>query len=1234
MSHHPTILPVASGPEDNRLYDINAEFRQIFAGMQQLLKISRLRKERMYNRTMTAVAGSLQMLEHPDVPDHCLLSPNRHFPVLASFSNTFVDDDAMPDGRRMVIRLLNAERPEDFKHGLFDLTLNTGECFYASNAAQAFRFNHSEEKRAALIKEHPDIVPIHWRMIHEAISYSIYSYYSQIPTSYTSKEGAQWLARFRIVPVNDAKGAGLYVPMVGQRPPFPPHFLARREGETRSSTFLHEDLRTRIEREKIEYWLQIQLHEVTTSEAENERALNCKIPWPENRYPWKVLGRLTLDSLIEDKQSVESLQFSPIFAPPELGIVLAQSPDEAASLNHMRVLLYRMAAAARRGEPALQKLEALLRPSSTKHVALPSPAPQSKPQHGRVVCVVGAGAAGLTAARQLEQNGHRAIVIEANSYVGGKCESVTIDGRTYDLGGHLCTSKYERLLDLCAKMNVKIEDCTSYEYKLLRPQHSQVTDVPPPDVRDPSFRRYMALRKKSFSNIENPELYHCAQTLSQPVNEWISTQEIAGIADVFRPGYTGAGYGYLEDGVAALHFAKYIEMIGVPLLLSVPNQSLQSAYPQVFTVANGFQRLWEKIATSLQDVRTGTQVLTIERHNEGVHIHTDRGTVVADDVIITVPLNHAVKLLNGTAEERDIASRVRSLNYYTTLCTIQGLPRNALMFIEENVQSIATLGHCVAIHHRYSDTDVYACFSYGRDEDNADLIAEKLREDIARLGGRLDAILLQRKWTYFPHFGSDDVKSNIYGRLEALQGQLHTYYAGSLLSFELVECSVAYAQELVDRFFPTEAVASLAERALLLPEVAPPIPKEPNDTNNSKKAVTENEVRTWLIEHIAAELQLSPSSIDPSAPLENLPLDSLSIVALHAELSAWSGMAVSEALFIEEPTISDVARALVKVGRNGKAGLTEHFRKPKLLVPLQASRTFFCLGGTMGSVGYQSRLARSLGSAYPYYGIQFPGHDGTEEPLDQVDAIAARCLEEIRWIQPAGPYVLGGHSFGGLVAYEIACQLRQQGEEVRNVFLFDTFLPVSGQKAISQDDASAVEEVATCFRLMQSLQGAACETSDSDTALFLDRDHFTNYLSGVIETPVDLRIASIVQVHQASLNAMIRYSVRLSDVPVTLLKAVGSFQKETQQPNERESSGDPTSMLGAGRKIHLYADDPTNGWGSIGLPNLQVAYVPGNHFNMFMPPYTDTLAAVLRKFFEESRVWGLNRLGNRGGFLS
>src|SRR5207244_4791795 len=52
---------------------------------------------------------------------------------------------------------------------------------------------------------------------------------------------------------------------------------------------------------------------------------------------------------------------------------------------------------------------------------------------------------------------------------------------------------------------------------------------------------------------------------------------------------------------------------------------------------------------------------------------------------------------------------------------------------------------------------------------------------------------------------------------------------------------------------------------------------------------------------------------------------------------------------------------------------------------------------------------------------------------------ATHYIKEMRQVQPAGPYLLGGHSLGGMIAFEMACQLHEQGEQVELLALFDAY---------------------------------------------------------------------------------------------------------------------------------------------------------------------------------------------------
>ena len=86
------------------------------------------------------------------------------------------------------------------------------------------------------------------------------------------------------------------------------------------------------------------------------------------------------------------------------------------------------------------------------------------------------------------------------------------------------------------------------------------------------------------------------------------------------------------------------------------------------------------------------------------------------------------------------------------------------------------------------------------------------------------------------------------------------------------------------------------------------------------------------------------------------------------------------------------------------------------------------------------QLSRELGDDQPFYGIEPEGLDGNQFHRLTVEQMATHYLAEIRRVQPNGPYYIGGYCFGGLVAFEMARMLRQQGEELALVALFSAAL--------------------------------------------------------------------------------------------------------------------------------------------------------------------------------------------------
>ncbi len=105
----------------------------------------------------------------------------------------------------------------------------------------------------------------------------------------------------------------------------------------------------------------------------------------------------------------------------------------------------------------------------------------------------------------------------------------------------------------------------------------------------------------------------------------------------------------------------------------------------------------------------------------------------------------------------------------------------------------------------------------------------------------------------------------------------------------------------------------------------------------------------------------------------------------------------------------------------------------KSLIAIQPDGTrppFFCVHANGGAVLLYAALACHLGLDQPFYLLQSVGIAGDDEPLTSVEAMASLYVSELKTVQPAGPYYIGGYQTGALIALEIAHQLTHNGDHV------------------------------------------------------------------------------------------------------------------------------------------------------------------------------------------------------------
>ncbi len=147
--------------------------------------------------------------------------------------------------------------------------------------------------------------------------------------------------------------------------------------------------------------------------------------------------------------------------------------------------------------------------------------------------------------------------------------------------------------------------------------------------------------------------------------------------------------------------------------------------------------------------------------------------------------------------------------------------------------------------------------------------------------------------------------------------------------------------------------------------------------------------------------------------------------------------------FFDHPTVAALVRIIAECGEQAdadwdgadpaEAGILG-LRRQGSQVPL------FCFPANSLNPYYFRYLARHLGEEQPFYIVRHaePVRDGR---LLAVEEVARLAVAAIRRTRPHGPYLLGGHCYGGVIAFEVALQLIAQGEQVEHLVLFDVPAP-------------------------------------------------------------------------------------------------------------------------------------------------------------------------------------------------
>ncbi|HEY3045173.1 MAG TPA: amino acid adenylation domain-containing protein [Vicinamibacterales bacterium] len=320
---------------------------------------------------------------------------------------------------------------------------------------------------------------------------------------------------------------------------------------------------------------------------------------------------------------------------------------------------------------------------------------------------------------------------------------------------------------------------------------------------------------------------------------------------------------------------------------------------------------------------------------------------------------------------------------------------------------------------------------------------------------------------------------------------------------------------------------------------------------------------------------------------------SLLAARLFGRIEQTFGKKLPLSILLRAPTVAQLAATIEEAGHASESALAPiqpHGSKPPL----------FCVAGIGGSVLGLGTLGQCLGDDQPIYGLRL--HPSDSQTYPTVEARAARYLEEVFAVAPAGPYRLAGYSSGGIIAFEMACQLQALGHDVALLAIFDQS-PSEPQPIIPFGPRSLVE----FFRNLP----------------YWVTDDFMRSGRGEMLGRVRSKARLVSAGMPHPFGRVGRNGGKRSEADIRDVVGAWRFPEETRSRLEAEYRALRTYVppvypgrvtLFRARAGPLFRFFPSDmGWTGLAGGGVDVKVVPGSHETMLADPYVRVLAEEMRR---------------------
>jgi surfactin family lipopeptide synthetase C len=315
---------------------------------------------------------------------------------------------------------------------------------------------------------------------------------------------------------------------------------------------------------------------------------------------------------------------------------------------------------------------------------------------------------------------------------------------------------------------------------------------------------------------------------------------------------------------------------------------------------------------------------------------------------------------------------------------------------------------------------------------------------------------------------------------------------------------------------------------------------------------------------------------------------SLLAVRLFSDINRAFETDIPLAAIFQSPTIGEIA-SIIRGEGLAQAGESLIAIQPKGTKP-----PLFLVHAYGGGVFFYRELSDHLGSDQPFYGLQAVGLDGTRPPHTRVEDMAAHYINEIKKIQPKGPYYIGGRCLGAYVALEMANQLHARGDTIGLLSILDSYwMP---QKLVEEQQNRILGHLKNISE--RGFKGKF-EYLKEHAGYRLIKTKFllTKVMSSLMfkvgrPLPAFMRGYYInVYIPEVNVRAEKKYLPAIYPGIITFFRASAEIER-----------------------------DPRQFWGKLTSQGLEIRMVPATHVDILVDPNVRTLAEKLGEALEEARA--------------